>query len=151
MHRTTTTAALLLSVTVSALSGCVRVERSPAYGPPPAAARAETAQPNGRSEPQIVQAPAREALQQIRPSRRPAPRPATPTAPAQPSAPASRTAAPQASPAHRMPPAAERPSTAHPERPSMPRRADVCALGRRYGGWRPGSPESAICEHTYGR
>ncbi|MFE2282270.1 hypothetical protein ACFXAE_34575 [Streptomyces sp. NPDC059454] len=27
---------------------------------------------------------------------------------------------------------------------------DVCALGRQYGGWRPGSQEAAICEKTYG-
>ncbi len=29
--------------------------------------------------------------------------------------------------------------------------ADLCALGRQYGGWRPGSREAAICEETYGR
>ncbi|MEV6120082.1 MULTISPECIES: hypothetical protein [unclassified Streptomyces] len=27
---------------------------------------------------------------------------------------------------------------------------DVCALGRQLGGWRPGSPEAAICEQAYG-
>ncbi|KOG08036.1 hypothetical protein ADK35_42515, partial [Streptomyces viridochromogenes] len=27
---------------------------------------------------------------------------------------------------------------------------DVCALGKKYGGWQPGSPESKICEQTYG-
>ncbi|MEU0457308.1 hypothetical protein ABZ322_30855, partial [Streptomyces sp. NPDC006129] len=28
---------------------------------------------------------------------------------------------------------------------------DVCALGRRYGGWRADSPEATICQDTYGR
>ncbi|MER6708465.1 hypothetical protein ABT328_30190, partial [Streptomyces fumanus] len=29
--------------------------------------------------------------------------------------------------------------------------ADLCGLGRRYGGWRPDSPEATVCERTYGR
>ena len=29
--------------------------------------------------------------------------------------------------------------------------SDVCALGKKYGGWRPDSPESKICDQTYGR
>ncbi|MGW4454176.1 hypothetical protein ACWELY_34915, partial [Streptomyces sp. NPDC004599] len=33
----------------------------------------------------------------------------------------------------------------------LPQAPDVCALGRQYGGWRGGSPESEICEQTYGR
>ncbi|MFE9292841.1 hypothetical protein [Streptomyces niveus] len=28
--------------------------------------------------------------------------------------------------------------------------AGLCALGTEYGGWAPGSPESRICEKTYG-
>jgi hypothetical protein len=28
---------------------------------------------------------------------------------------------------------------------------DVCALGRKYGRWQEGSPESVICDQTYGR
>ncbi|MGW4734606.1 hypothetical protein ACWEQC_36530, partial [Streptomyces shenzhenensis] len=45
-----------------------------------------------------------------------------------------------------------RPSADAPEgsRPA-PVPPDVCALGRRYGGWHPDSPESRICEQTYGR
>jgi hypothetical protein len=27
---------------------------------------------------------------------------------------------------------------------------DVCALGRKYGGWRADSPEATICQGTYG-
>ncbi|MEU6251978.1 hypothetical protein [Streptomyces sp. NPDC047043] len=34
---------------------------------------------------------------------------------------------------------------------SVPKTADVCALGRQYGGWRADSPEAVICEQTYGR
>ncbi|BFO19708.1 hypothetical protein SHKM778_60960 [Streptomyces sp. KM77-8] len=30
-------------------------------------------------------------------------------------------------------------------------KADLCALGRQYGGWRPGSREATICQETYGR
>ncbi|WP_414820357.1 hypothetical protein [Streptomyces violaceoruber] len=29
-------------------------------------------------------------------------------------------------------------------------KADVCSLGKQYGGWRSGSPEARICEHAYG-
>jgi hypothetical protein len=28
---------------------------------------------------------------------------------------------------------------------------DVCALGRKYGGWKADSPESVICKGAYGR
>ncbi|SEP87394.1 hypothetical protein SAMN04487983_100258 [Streptomyces sp. yr375] len=31
------------------------------------------------------------------------------------------------------------------------RNTDVCALGRKYGGWRGDSPEAVICEQAYGR
>ncbi|NKQ27809.1 hypothetical protein [Streptomyces galbus] len=31
------------------------------------------------------------------------------------------------------------------------RSTDVCALGKRYGGWRADSPQAVICERTYGR
>ncbi|MFD5163912.1 hypothetical protein ACFWMJ_38690, partial [Streptomyces hawaiiensis] len=34
---------------------------------------------------------------------------------------------------------------------SVPNSSDVCALGRRYGGWRADSPEATICRDTYGR
>jgi hypothetical protein len=27
---------------------------------------------------------------------------------------------------------------------------DVCALGKKYGGWRSDSPEAVICDRTYG-
>ncbi|WP_308406986.1 hypothetical protein [Streptomyces sp. AC555_RSS877] len=53
------------------------------------------------------------------------------------------------------------PEAGHPAKPhveipdvarSVPKDAkDVCALGRQYGGWQAGSPESMICDQTYGR
>ncbi|WP_432117587.1 hypothetical protein [Streptomyces sp. bgisy032] len=113
-----------------------------------------------------MQAPAREALQLIEESRRP-----------EPDAPASRPAAPPAAapPERGRPPTGARPRPDHPApAPRAPERrrtdlpdlskpiredvqrqapgsSDVCALGRRYGGWRADSPEATICRDTYGR
>ncbi|MFF7644841.1 hypothetical protein [Streptomyces canus] len=165
---------------VSALTGCVTVQRPPASGPPTATAPSQQpgpgdARPDGQAEPQIVQAPAQEALSMIDPSPSSKPggttsrdrAPGSAGAPAQPQHP---------HPAHGHP--------AHPERPARPARPepwhpdvphhrkprveipdvaksvpkavprgpkDVCALGRKYGRWQEGSPESAICDQTYGR
>ncbi|WP_308402673.1 hypothetical protein [Streptomyces sp. AC550_RSS872] len=114
-------------------------------------------------DPEVVQAPAREALTLIEPSRRPAPTtPASPTAPERtPPGPRSH---PHPRPEHREPrhqglDRPERPQVEIPdvsesvrrEAPGNPGKADVCALGKKYGGWRPDSPESKICEQTYGR
>ncbi|MCX5365276.1 hypothetical protein OG864_42045 [Streptomyces sp. NBC_00124] len=161
MHRTTTTATLLVTVAVSALSGCVTVQRpSVAPGPPVAPSQPAAPRPGGRAEPQVVQAPAQEALQLIessRKSRRSAPRPkeAPPSSAAAP-APGQQTprSQPHARPAH--------PRTGHPEAPrphveipdvaaQVPKNPDVCKLGKQYGGWRKDSPEAVICERTYGR
>ncbi|MFD0313585.1 hypothetical protein [Streptomyces flavalbus] len=173
MHRTTTTAALLVTVAVSALSGCTTVPRPPVPGPPAPPSTAPAQRPDRETEPQIVQAPAREALELIAP----APRPATPGTPAPRQSPPAhssqahpdaRPEAPRRSPEHRRtdPP---RPATsparpAGPARPAAPappeipdvsrtvrEQTDVCALGTRYGGWRPDSPESRTCEKVYGR
>ncbi|QCD54612.1 hypothetical protein [Streptomyces hawaiiensis] len=173
MHRTTTTATLLLTVAVSALSGCTTVPHPPAPGPPTAPSRPSAPEPEGEAETRIVQAPAREALQLIEEaSHRP-----------EPAASASRPAAPPAAPPdHGAPQPGHRdarPRPARPERPEPARRgpqrsrtdlpyvsesvrqeveksvpngdADVCALGRRYGGWRADSPEATICRDTYRR
>ncbi|MFF1710221.1 hypothetical protein [Streptomyces sp. NPDC058268] len=120
MHRTTTAATLLASVAVTALSGCVSVERHPAPGP-----SAESAPP-------------------------PAPR-TTGTAPTVPAAP-QRTAHPAR---HSDPPPrrhAHRPEAAEPPAlpTAVPTTADLCALGKQYGGWQPGSPEATICQDAYG-
>ncbi|MDT9700408.1 hypothetical protein [Streptomyces sp. P17] len=161
MHRTTTTTALLVSVAVSALAGCVTVQRPPVSGPVRAPAQPSAPQQDGRAEPQIVQAPAQEALELIGPPRRTEHKPPATQRPTQ-SAPAP--AAPPAPP----PTPRSHPRPAHPrpeERPAPPRsrveipdvtesvrkNTDVCALGKKYGGWRKDSPEARICERTYGR
>ncbi|MPY35578.1 hypothetical protein FNH09_31390 [Streptomyces adustus] len=155
MHRTTTLATLLVTVAVSGLTGCVTVQRPPAAGPS-AAAPASTPESRADGDPQsqVVQAPAREALERVGPRQR-----------SQSSAPAPRQAAPRSlAPARRaQPDAVPRPPRPQSRRPHQPRieipdvsgtvrgNPDLCALGRTYGGWRAGSPESAICEQTYGR
>ncbi|MEU3661220.1 hypothetical protein AB0E77_15900 [Streptomyces sp. NPDC032940] len=162
MHRTTTTATLLLTVAVSALSGCTTVQ--PASGPA-AGARPSAPHPDGPAAPRVVQAPAREALEMI-------PSPPADRATEQPR----RTARPTPT-ASRTPPAARPEPRPRPARPQAPRRpgrttqaprvdvpglggpaggstgtgAGLCSLGRQYGGWQPGSPEAVICEQTYGR
>ncbi|MEU1404409.1 hypothetical protein ABZ471_18910 [Streptomyces sp. NPDC005728] len=153
MHRTTTTAAILITVAVSALSGCVTVSGPAIPGPVPDTARSHPSapRPDGTSESRVVQAPAREALAMVGPSRHPHP---TEPAPHRTPAPPPATRHPSAPPAHRPRP--------HPDRPRRPRAGlpdvsqpvpqtpDVCALGKKYGGWRRDSPEALICEQTYG-
>ncbi|MGW7542534.1 hypothetical protein ACWGKQ_15670 [Streptomyces sp. NPDC054770] len=161
MHRTTTTAALLVTVAVSALSGCVTVQRPVAPGPPPGTAPSlpSVPRPDGSAEPRVVQAPVKEALEMVGPSR-----PAHRSAPAVPRAPA-----PLPPAHHHRPPAAPRAATAHPhahphtahrshspqaEHPdfsrSAPKPPDVCALGEQYGGWAADSTQARVCKQTYG-
>ncbi|MCH5674585.1 hypothetical protein [Streptomyces gilvus] len=157
MHRTTTTATLLVTVAVTALSGCVTVQRPPLPVAPAAApSRPPAPRPDGEGEPQIVRAPAREALEMIGPSRSAEPRtPERHRNPAREPAPVDRPAAPRSQPRpahpgprHRQQPGIEIPDVTR----SVPTgQADVCALGKRYGGWRADSPESVICRQTYGR
>lgn len=153
MHRTTTAATLLVTMAVTAVSGCVSVERQPASGPSAASAPPPAPRPEGNARPRVVEAPAREALELIGPPRGPAPR-ITDTASTAPAAPP-RTARPvqrepSGPPPHRH---GRRPEAAEPAAvpTAAPANADVCALGKQYGGWRPGSPESVICQETYGR
>lgn len=180
VHRTTTTATLLVTVAVSALTGCVTVQRPAVSGPPPTTAPAPLpepgeARPDGQAQPQIVQAPAQEALSMIDPSgsARPegaAPRDSDPGTAAAPAEPQHRQPA-QARPGHPRhpahpahpaprhqdvrhyrPPRVEIPDVARSVPKSVPKGPkDVCALGRKYGGWQEGSPESVICDQTYGR
>ncbi|MDF3299622.1 hypothetical protein [Streptomyces tropicalis] len=159
MHRTTTTSTLLITVAVSALSGCVTVrQQPPAPGIRAAASGPSAPRPDGTAEPRAVQAPAREALERVGPQH-----PAQPTA----RTPAAATGTPER-PAHRAGPD-------HPDAPPAPRHhhtplpphfrlpgslhagpgpahpnADLCALGHRYGGWKADSPESRICRQAYG-
>ncbi|MEU6065131.1 hypothetical protein ABZ864_11820 [Streptomyces sp. NPDC047082] len=153
MHRSTTSAALLVSVAVSALSGCVTVQRPPTPGPPPAGAPSQSSAPrtDGSAKPRVVQAPAREALEMVGPPRRPK-RSGNPAPPPQLSKP-HRSPAPAAHPApqpHREP--RHQPPAGIPDVPrSVPQAPDVCSLGTKYGGWRPDSPEAVICRRTYGQ
>ncbi|MFI2205205.1 hypothetical protein ACH47Z_31380 [Streptomyces sp. NPDC020192] len=155
MHRTTTTAALLVTVAVSALSGCVSVQRPATPAPPPdTAPTLPTApRPDGSTEPRVVQAPAQQALEMVEPAEQS--QPPTPMG-SQHRAEAPPVVAPR-------PPAPPHHHRAHPEHHHrrkhtdapvvsnpVPKAPDVCALGRRYGGWREDSPEAEICEQTYG-
>ncbi|MFG3367421.1 hypothetical protein ACGF0K_20890 [Streptomyces sp. NPDC048156] len=154
MHRSTTSAALLLTVaaTAAAVSGCVSV-RQPE---PPAASSGPSAvpaapRPDGRAKPQVVQAPVREALDRMGrtpPPHSPSPEPTRPPRPPQPP----RQEAPhRPGPDRAARPAApppRHPHTAAPAAPGVP--GDVCALGNQYGKWNPDSPEARICRETYG-
>ncbi|MFS8200009.1 hypothetical protein ACLVWQ_15140 [Streptomyces sp. CWNU-52B] len=158
MHRTSTTAALLVTVAVSAVSaavsGCTTVQRpsAPALPSPPTLSEPR---PDSRGEPQVVQAPAREALELIGPSHRP-PAPASASARTRPAGPA---AGPADPPRHAPADPPRRSESRRPEHRPVDRgpasvpstNADVCALGRAYGGWPAGSPEAAICTNVYGR
>ncbi|MEU0597080.1 hypothetical protein ABZ484_02255 [Streptomyces sp. NPDC006393] len=175
MHRTTTTATLLVTVAVAALTGCVTVQRPPVSGPAAAPSPPLAPRPDGSAAPRPVQAPAQEALERVAPPASPHPttRPGTPAhLPAPPhthAAPEPRGRQPQPpnprspahhhlherhpGPRHQRPPRAphaEAPSGTHAA-PGAPADPGVCALGRQYGGWRPDSPEARICGRTYGR
>ncbi|KUO18043.1 hypothetical protein AQJ91_26940 [Streptomyces dysideae] len=175
MHRTTTTAALLVTVTVSALSGCVTVQRPPVPGPPtapgqpPAPGQPSAPRSGGQSEPQIVQAPAREALELIGPSRHPDPTP--PDARGR----SAGDRSPERNPpghshAHPRPahPKPDGPKAKVPQQPqvkvpdvsesvrkdvekNVQKNGDVCAMGKKHGGWQADSAEATICRQTYGR
>ncbi|MCZ9341016.1 hypothetical protein NGM37_24950, partial [Streptomyces sp. TRM76130] len=75
VQRTTTTATLLVSVTittaVTAVTGCVTVQRPPAPGPAALEARHSAARPEGARRPPPVETPARESLQLTDPSSKP--------------------------------------------------------------------------------
>ncbi|MFE6986272.1 hypothetical protein [Streptomyces griseus] len=157
MQRTRITAKLLVGLAVTTVSGCVSVE--PGAAPPP---RPGVAGPVQDVAPQIVQPPAREALEVVPDPGPPTARPPSPAPPAAGSPAASR----RTGPAGTAPPRkrADPPSPRTPHRPpgvpavtvpALPRvpggGTDVCALGRGYGGWPAGSPEARICSETYGR
>ncbi|MBT2418302.1 hypothetical protein J7F01_07255 [Streptomyces sp. ISL-22] len=166
MHRTTTTATLLVTVAVSALSGCMTVPRPAVPGPPTTPAQPSAPRSDEPTAPSPVQAPAREALALIGPSRTPSPTasaapsvpPAAPPAAHPPAAPRSH---PHSRPDHpeprrpaagapKRPPRVEIPEVSDSVRAETPRNSDVCALGRKYGGWQADSPEAVICRQTYG-
>jgi hypothetical protein len=155
-----------MTVAVSALGGCTTVQRPPAPAPAATGTGPSVPRPDGPARPRVVQAPAREALELIGPSRRPdgpvrePRRTPPPTAPPRQERPAAR---PETRPAPARP-APREPDTGRPKRPggtlpdvtvSVPGLTldggELCGLGRKYGGWRPGSSEATLCERTYGR
>ncbi|MEV5384858.1 hypothetical protein [Streptomyces sp. NPDC052721] len=149
MHPTRTTAALLVTVAVSALSGCVTVRQATPTGSPPhsAPSRPAVPRPDGSTDPRMVQAPAREALEMAGPSRRPE-HPGPPARHRAPVAPEV-THRPPAPPRPPLPASSRRPHTPVPP-PAVPGSPDVCALGKAYGGWQKDSPQTRICEQAYG-
>ncbi|WP_265866840.1 hypothetical protein [Streptomyces sp. SKN60] len=161
MHGTRTTVTLLAGVAMAAaLTGCVAVDPPPT-APAPAASAGSAASPDGQDvAPQIVQGPAREALEAALPD---PPEPQTaverrrtddsPPAPARPR----RTEHPRPSAVpqqqrHRTPELHLPKGPKGPKVPEVPRdRAGVCTLGQSYGGWSPDSPQARICKGVYGR
>ncbi|MFH8976761.1 hypothetical protein [Streptomyces sp. NPDC017890] len=148
---------------VSALTGCTTVQGPPAADPSAAGAHSLAPRPEGPAEPRVVQAPAREALEMIGPSRPPGRASGEPRRTARPPLPPQRKP-PAARPHPEQQPLPDRskaPERAHgSERPrlqvpdvarSAGGNADVCSLGKQYGGWGLGNPETVICEQAYGR
>ncbi|MFE2534800.1 hypothetical protein [Streptomyces sp. NPDC059371] len=137
---------------VTALSGCVTVQRPSASASPAAPAGHTAPRADGKDRPRIAQAPAREALERVGPS----PEPSPDTADRHRVAPPPRAVVPPAPPRHAHP--VPRPEPRHPGHraavppgaAAVPKHPDVCALGRKYGGWNVDSPESVLCSTTYG-
>ncbi|MFD4744458.1 hypothetical protein ACF1BA_24130 [Streptomyces rubiginosohelvolus] len=158
MQRTRITAKLLVGLAVTAVSGCVSVAPGTVPSPPPGPGATGPAQDVA---PQIVQPPAREGLEVVPDPSRPPARPSSPAPPAAGSPAEARPAGPvgaarrpeRADPPRRAPDRAPRvPSVTVPALPRVPGGgADVCALGRGYGGWPAGSPQARICSEAYGR
>ncbi|MFI0980296.1 hypothetical protein ACH4SP_25230 [Streptomyces sp. NPDC021093] len=174
---TRTAATLLVGVAVSAVTGCVSTPSGPAGTP---ATHQQSPAPqhpplphligNGGQPEQLIEAPVHEVLEAAMPPSQRAPTPRTgpgtgPTgakeaaeappvqSPPRSERPARRDAAPQPepepeSPRHRGPHRKKAPLPALPKVPASA--ADVCALGKGYGGWSPKSPQARICRETYG-
>ncbi|MFJ5832081.1 hypothetical protein [Streptomyces sp. NPDC093089] len=164
MHGTRTTAKILVGAAVAALTGCVSVDAPPTA--PVTAPAAETVRPAQEVAPQIVEGPALDALEAALPAPPPsaAPRTAPPPDEARRAAAPRRseTAHPEAVLPRRARPHLPAAGADLPELPELPEltalpegprvsRADVCALGERYGGWEPRGEPSGICHGAYGR
>ncbi|MEU8759396.1 hypothetical protein [Streptomyces sp. NPDC048659] len=165
MHGTRTTVRILAGVAMAALSGCVAVE--PPSPAPPAVPSPADARPGHAVAPQIVQGPAREALEAAMPD--PTPEPRSSVERRRDSGGASGggsggrsgtdgtsgrngEAAPRAT-ARPRPGGGHGPEVDLPGLLKKPPRsaAEICELGARYGGWSPDSEQARICRGTYGR
>ncbi|MEU2800067.1 MULTISPECIES: hypothetical protein [unclassified Streptomyces] len=157
MQRTRITARLLVGLAVTAVSGCVSVGPGTAPSPPPGPGTTGSAQDVA---PQVVQPPGHEELAVVPDPSRPSARAASPAPPAAGSPSEAGRAGPAgaARPPGRADPPRRRapdrapgvPSVAVPALPGVPGGADVCALGRGYGGWPADSPQARICSEAYG-
>ncbi|MEU0099762.1 hypothetical protein [Streptomyces sp. NPDC006267] len=154
MQRNRITATLLVGLAVTSVSGCVSVEPRAVPFPRPG-----TTGPAQDVAPQIVQPPAREALEAVPDPSPSAARPPSPVPPDTRSPAEARRAGPAgtARPRERADPPPPRTPPRLPvvTVPALPRVPDggagVCALGRGYGGWPAGSPAARSCSETYGR
>ncbi|MFD7298287.1 hypothetical protein ACFV9W_33795 [Streptomyces sp. NPDC059897] len=158
--RTSSSTTILLTaaaaaVTAATASGCVSVRPPAAPKAPTPTVSAPAPRPEGHADRPVVEAPAREALERTKPTaphRTPARHAEQPRRTADPAPPHS---APKVAPAPRrttVPEPRTTPKNRRAEKlPKAPAQTDVCALGRRYGGWDRDSPQSAICRDTYGR
>ncbi|MGA5096841.1 hypothetical protein ACPCAC_05685 [Streptomyces lavendulocolor] len=159
MHRTRITARVLATMAVAAVSGCVAVDAGPAPVP---AAPGPSRPAEQDVAPQIVEGPAREALEAALPPPAAESAPRTPSRAVPDRAPASAPpAAPRSAPPAARPPRLPSPDDPRdrlprvrpPAVPSLPVTGtvpDVCALGRNHGGWDPGSREARLCKEAYG-
>jgi hypothetical protein len=152
--RKSSSAALLLTaaaaVTAATTSGCMSVRTPTAPAAPSPAVTAHAPRPDGHADRPLVQTPAREALKRTGPSPHHAPAaPAAPHTEAPPPPPPAEPPTRRATPAPRPRKAAPDPVPPAVRKPPASG-TDVCALGRRYGGWDPDSPQSVICRDTYG-
>ncbi|MFI5757650.1 hypothetical protein [Streptomyces sp. NPDC051569] len=148
MQRTRSAAMLLMGMAVTAVSGCVAVGPATPPGPVPGRTAGGGAPDRGVMEPQVVQSPAKEALEAVGP-------PPGPAATAR-SSPGGHRAAP-APEAQAPAPRPERRRHRGPAEQRIPVPSvapvpltDVCALGEMYGRWPADSPQARICRGTYG-
>ncbi|MFF2963738.1 hypothetical protein ACFVT1_33610 [Streptomyces sp. NPDC057963] len=150
MQRTRTTVKLLVGVAVTTLSGCVSVTPHPDVPPRPG-----ISSPAQDLAPQIARPPVHDSLEVV-----PAPGPSASASAPTAGSPAGTGRAAAPVPRQRNRPGAAQPRRRHappavtvpvPALPAPVAGRDVCALGRGYGHWPAGSPQSRICENTYGR
>lgn len=170
MHRTRTAAALLITLTASAVSGCVS-----AGGPPAPHARPDAASPppapraDQGAEPRLVTSPAHEALRRMGPPARESTGSARVpeqerrdrssahsgevpgSAPAGAARATDRQRTPGSAAGSRSAAGQDRSGAALPV-PGGPLApgGDACGLGEEYGGWAPDSPQGRICRDLYG-
>ncbi|MEV4945802.1 hypothetical protein [Streptomyces sp. NPDC053755] len=154
MHGTRTTAKVLVGVAVAVLSGCVSVVTPPPASEPPrdSGMPAQDVAPQTVQGPQIVEGPAREALEAALPAPGPPGPRTTDAAAAGPRKRPGGSSRGQDDGRPSSPPRQKRDRQAAepPAPPEPPRsREEVCDLGERFGGWRPGSDEARACRGTY--